>query len=75
MELQSGEIDEFGHVRLGGIGNRLAEEIEQRTGFEARMTALGHVLRGGTPDRVRPGDRDPLRRRGDRRGARRRLRR
>jgi 6-phosphofructokinase 1 len=55
MELQTGETDEFGHVRLGGIGNRLAEAIEQRTGFEARMTQLGHVLRGGSPtayDRV-----------------------
>jgi 6-phosphofructokinase 1 len=55
MELQTGERDDFGHVRLGGIGQRLAEEIERRTGFEARMTALGHVLRGGTPsayDRV-----------------------
>jgi 6-phosphofructokinase 1 len=55
MELQTGEVDEFGHVRLGGIGQRLADEIERRTGFEARMTALGHVLRGGTPsayDRV-----------------------
>jgi 6-phosphofructokinase 1 len=55
MELQTGEIDEFGHVRLGGIGSRLAEEIESRTGYEARMTSLGHVLRGGTPtayDRV-----------------------
>jgi 6-phosphofructokinase 1 len=55
MELQTGERDEFGHVRLGGIGNRLAEEIERRTGFEARTTVLGHVLRGGSPtayDRV-----------------------
>jgi ATP-dependent phosphofructokinase / diphosphate-dependent phosphofructokinase len=55
MELQTGETDEFGHVRLGGIGQRLAEEIERRTGYEARVTALGHVLRGGTPtayDRV-----------------------
>ncbi|MET1001114.1 MAG: 6-phosphofructokinase [Acidimicrobiia bacterium] len=55
MELQSGERDDFGHVRLGGIGNQLAEEIERRTGFEARMTSLGHVLRGGSPtayDRV-----------------------
>jgi 6-phosphofructokinase 1 len=55
MELQTGETDEFGHVRLGGIGTRLAEEIEHRTGFEARMTSLGHVLRGGSPtayDRV-----------------------
>ncbi|RMF89262.1 MAG: ATP-dependent 6-phosphofructokinase [Methanobacteriota archaeon] len=51
----SGEKDEFGHVRLGGIGNRLAEEIEKRTGIETRATILGHIQRGGTPsafDRV-----------------------
>jgi 6-phosphofructokinase 1 len=55
MELQSGEVDSFGHVRLGGIGTRLAEEIESRTGYETRVTTLGHVQRGGTPtafDRV-----------------------
>ncbi len=55
MAVQSGEVDEFGHVRLGGIGNSLQIEIEQRTGFETRVTILGHVLRGGTPtafDRV-----------------------
>jgi 6-phosphofructokinase 1 len=55
MELQTGTLDDFGHVRLGGIGNRLAAEIEDRTGYEARMTQLGHLLRGGTPsayDRV-----------------------
>ncbi len=55
MATQSGELDEFGHVRLGGIGNRIQAEIEQRTGFETRVTILGHVLRGGTPtafDRV-----------------------
>jgi phosphofructokinase-like protein len=55
MEVQAGEVDDFGHVRLGGIGQRLADEIEKRTGYEARMTALGHVLRGGSPsayDRV-----------------------
>ncbi len=47
--------DEFGHVRLGGIGNVLAREIERRTGFETRATVLGHVQRGGSPtayDRV-----------------------
>src|SRR4029453_17841496 len=38
MELQSGEVDAFGHVRLGGVGNRLAEQIEARTGFETRVT-------------------------------------
>ncbi len=55
MELQSGEVDAFGHVRLGGVGMRLAEQIEARTGFETRVTTLGHVQRGGTPtafDRV-----------------------
>jgi ATP-dependent phosphofructokinase / diphosphate-dependent phosphofructokinase len=55
MELASGEVDAFGHVRLGGIGIRLAEQIEARTGYETRVTTLGHVQRGGTPtafDRV-----------------------
>jgi 6-phosphofructokinase 1 len=49
MELVSGEKDEFGHVRLGGIGDRLAHEIEERTGREARAVTLGHIQRGGTP--------------------------
>lgn len=47
--------DEFGHLRLGGIGNVLAREIEHRTGFETRTVVLGHIQRGGTPsafDRV-----------------------
>jgi phosphofructokinase-like protein len=47
--------DEFGHVRLGGVGEALAREIEDRTGFETRVTVLGHVQRGGSPtprDRV-----------------------
>ena len=55
MSLQEAGVDEFGHVRLGGIGTSLAEEIETRTGFESRVTILGHVQRGGTPtafDRV-----------------------
>jgi phosphofructokinase-like protein len=55
MALVSGEVDQFGHVRLGGIANLLADEIEKRTGYETRMTILGHVQRGGTPtafDRV-----------------------
>jgi 6-phosphofructokinase 1 len=52
-----GDVDEFGHVRLSerGVGSRLAQEIEQRTGFETRVTVLGHVQRGGSPtprDRV-----------------------
>jgi ATP-dependent phosphofructokinase / diphosphate-dependent phosphofructokinase len=51
------DLDEFGHVRLSerGVGARLAQEIESRTGFETRVTVLGHVQRGGSPtprDRV-----------------------
>ncbi len=49
MTLVSTELDAFGHVRLGGIGDRLANEIEQRTGAEARAVVLGHIQRGGTP--------------------------
>jgi phosphofructokinase-like protein len=48
-------VDQFGHARLGGIGAWLAEEVERRTGFEARVTILGHIQRGGSPsafDRV-----------------------
>jgi 6-phosphofructokinase 1 len=55
MVTQGGKLDAFGHVRLGGIGQWLAEQIEQRTGKEARAVVLGHVQRGGTPtayDRV-----------------------
>jgi ATP-dependent phosphofructokinase / diphosphate-dependent phosphofructokinase len=52
-----GEVDEFGHTRLSqrGVGDALAREIESRTGFETRVTVLGHVQRGGSPtprDRV-----------------------
>jgi ATP-dependent phosphofructokinase / diphosphate-dependent phosphofructokinase len=53
--VQEGETDAFGHARLGGIGVWLEREIEARTGFEARVTILGHIQRGGTPtayDRV-----------------------
>lgn len=53
--LVSAQTDAFGHARLGGVGQWLAEQIEQRTGKEARATVLGHVQRGGTPtafDRV-----------------------
>jgi 6-phosphofructokinase 1 len=55
MTLETGQVDEFGHPRLGGIGAALEREIEQRTGYETRATVLGHVQRGGTPtafDRV-----------------------
>lgn len=53
--LSSQKLDQFGHVRLGGIGQLLAEMIEERTGFETRVTVLGHIQRGGSPtayDRV-----------------------
>jgi len=55
MILQNQEVDAFGHVRLGGIGQWLANELESRTGKEARTVVLGHIQRGGTPtafDRV-----------------------
>jgi 6-phosphofructokinase 1 len=55
LALMSGEVDAFGHVRLGGIGDVLAKAIEERTGYETRAIVLGHVQRGGTPtafDRV-----------------------
>lgn len=48
-------LDSFGHVRLGGIGDMLAAEIEKRTGYETRVSVLGHIQRGGSPtafDRV-----------------------
>jgi 6-phosphofructokinase 1 len=52
---QEAATDEFGHVRFGGIGEALGREIEARTGYETRVTVLGHVQRGGSPtprDRV-----------------------
>jgi 6-phosphofructokinase 1 len=54
---EGGEVDQFGHVRLSqrGVGDALGREIEARTGFETRVTVLGHVQRGGSPtarDRV-----------------------
>ena len=55
LAVASGEVDSFGHARLGGIGDQLARAIEERTGFETRAIVLGHVQRGGTPtafDRV-----------------------
>jgi len=58
-----GDLDQFGHVRLSerGIGARIAHEIEQTTGFETRVTVLGHVQRGGSPT---PRDRVPATRYG-----------
>ncbi len=53
--MTSSEVDQFGHVRLGGIGNLLGAEIERITGIETRVAILGHIQRGGSPtafDRV-----------------------
>ena len=71
MALSAGEVDEFGHPRLGGIGVRLEQEIEERTGYETRATVLGphparrhaDAVRSGAGHQVRPGR--------DRRGAQR----
>ena len=52
---EAAATDQFGHVRLGGVGHELGAEIEERTGYETRVTVLGHVQRGGSPtprDRV-----------------------
>lgn len=55
MQSHDKVFDEFGHVRLGGVAETIANAIEERTGFESRMVLLGHIQRGGTPtafDRV-----------------------
>jgi phosphofructokinase-like protein len=55
LSTPTGERDAFGHLRLGGVGQQLADVLEQITGFETRVTTLGHLQRGGTPtayDRV-----------------------
>ena len=55
MVTQEEKLDAFGHVRLGGMGQRVGDEIEKRTGYETRVTVLGYIQRGGTPtafDRV-----------------------
>lgn len=55
LVLQEQKLDEFGHVRLGGVGELLANEIEKHTGYETRVSVLGHIQRGGSPsafDRV-----------------------
>jgi len=52
---QEAAVDAFGHARFGGVGDAVAREIEERTGYETRVTVLGHVQRGGSPtprDRV-----------------------
>ena len=50
LEIPEPEIDAYGHQRLGGIGTTIGGEIERRTGYETRVTILGHVQRGGTPN-------------------------
>jgi ATP-dependent phosphofructokinase / diphosphate-dependent phosphofructokinase len=55
IDMPSYDLDAFGHRRLGGIGSIVADELERRTGFDTRITVLGHVQRGGRPsayDRV-----------------------
>lgn len=55
LDIPDDQYDDFGHIRLGGIANLVATEIERRTGYETRVTILGHVQRGGKPtayDRV-----------------------
>ena len=55
LVIQEEKLDSFGHVRLGGIGQVLSDRIEKLTGFETRVTVLGHTQRGGSPtayDRV-----------------------
>jgi ATP-dependent phosphofructokinase / diphosphate-dependent phosphofructokinase len=49
MATVEGDVDEFGHVRLGGVAAMLAPEVRARTGFDTRVVVLGHLLRGGTP--------------------------
>ena len=53
--VSKGGLDEFGHVKLGGIGQLVAHAVEEGTSYETRVTVLGHLQRGGTPtafDRV-----------------------
>ncbi len=55
LAVASGKVDAFGHAQLGGIGQVVADALEERTGYDTRVTVLGHVQRGGTPtayDRV-----------------------
>ena len=55
LSVVSGKVDAFGHAQLGGIGQVVADALEERTGYETRVTVLGHIQRGGTPtayDRV-----------------------
>jgi ATP-dependent phosphofructokinase / diphosphate-dependent phosphofructokinase len=50
LDLTDPEVDVYGHQRLGGIGTTIGAEIERRTGYETRVTILGHIQRGGTPN-------------------------
>src|SRR3546814_15366054 len=50
LDIAPPEVDVYGHQRLGGIGTTIGGEIERRTGFETRVTILGHIQRGATPN-------------------------
>jgi len=50
MERLERPLDRYGHAKLGGIAHVIAPAIEERTGFDTRVVALGHVQRGGTPN-------------------------
>jgi 6-phosphofructokinase 1 len=50
MPVHPATVDQFGHVKLGGIAYDIAAEIERRTGFDTRVVVLGHIQRGGTPN-------------------------
>lgn len=52
LVIQEEKLDSFGHVRLGGIGQILSDQIEKMTGFETRVTVLGHIQRGGSPTAI-----------------------
>ena len=47
--VDQGKVDEFGHARLGGIGQYLGDELEKRTKYDTRVAVLGHTIRGGSP--------------------------
>jgi ATP-dependent phosphofructokinase / diphosphate-dependent phosphofructokinase len=49
LSTKEGELDAFGHVRLVGVGEQVAQAIEDRTGHESRSVVLGHLQRGGSP--------------------------
>ena len=67
---ETAKLDSFGHARLSGIGEALADLIEKKTGYETRSVNLGHTQRGGVPTALRPPPRPALRPARHRHGAR-----